>query len=544
MNVSMPSSPVSPLAIDYVVDGPRTAAAVAAGKARLLGMTYQSTGQQPRFVAEDLAAVLSSFGDRPRVYPDSLFALALEMRQDLPLPGVFEDTHIMLRLLGEEADPAGDKPGRDRSALAQASIERVQATYAQHTQLVAQIAAEGLDTVYREIELPVIAPTISMTLSGVRVNKAKLEQLKEGCEIQMQIAARQLQELAGWPINPDSTRELVHYLYGQLGVPAAVYTSNDTPSTAIAALEPLADRHPAVKAVLKYSENKPVRNAAKALLDHAQPSGLVYANLDPLGASTGRFSCESPNLQGIPGRLLEAVEASPGRLLLEADYSQCELRVLAHFSQDPRLLAAYSEGIDVHLQTASAVLGIPVDEVKPEERKRFGKEINFAIIYGMTQEGLAQQIGIPAGEAQTLLDAYFVAYPGVQQWIAQVHDAVRAQGHVRTLYGRRRKLPGIWSPSYGDVAQALRRAVNTIVQGTAADLIKLSLVRLHDVLPAEVRMLMTAHDSVLLELPEPLLEETRQIVRNAMETLPSGFTVPLKVDLGIGHTWAECKEKD
>ena len=542
----MPSSPIAPIAVDYVVDGPRTAAAVAAGKARLLGMTYQAAGQQPHFVARDFAAVLASFGDRPRVYPDSLFALAVEIHHDLPLPGVFDDMHIMLSLLGEETevDPPGRKPGHNRSALVQASIERVQATAAQHIQLAARIVTEGLDTVYRQIELPVVVPTISMTLGGVRVNKSKLEQLKEGCEIQMQIAARQLEELSGWPLNLDSPVELTHYLYGQLGVPAVAYTSIDKPSVAIAALAPLADRHPAVKAVLRYAENKPIRNAARALLDHAAPSGLVYADLDPLGASTGRFSCESPNLQGIPGRLLEAFEASPGHMLMEANVSQCEFRVLAHFSRDDRLLVAYaSDDVDVHYQTAATVLGIPEHEVNDEQRKRFGKGINFAIIYGMTSEGLAEQLGLATDEAQALLDEYFAAYPGVQQWIAQVHDSVRAQGYVRTLYGRRRKLPGVWSASYADVAKSLRQAVNTIVQGTAANLIKLALVRLHDVLPAEVRMLMTAHDSVLLELPESLVEETMKIVKATMETLPPGFSVPLKVDLGMGHTWAACKEK-
>ncbi len=457
------------VAIDYVVDGPRTAAALAAGRSRPIGMTVQEADQEPYFIDQDLAGLLQRLGDRPRLYPNSLFAFTVEAKHDLPPPASFHDFHVLASLLyGQDPSQWQPKKNTGRSSLIDMSLRERRIPFASYAQFLNNVIQEQLDTVYEQIELPVIAPTLAMTLAGVPFNTDTLERLRN-------------------------------------------------------------------------SQEGTVQSSAAALLSQAQPDGRIYANLDPLGASTGRFSCESPNLQGIPGRLLEAIEASPGRMLLEADYSQCELRVLAHFSQDPRLLAAYNGEIDVHSQTAAAVLGIPVEEVTPEQRKRFGKEINFAIIYGMTPEGLAQQIGIPTGEAQALLDAYFIAYPGVQQWIALVHDFVRAQGHVRTLYGRRRKLPGIWSASHGDVAQALRRAVNTIIQGTAADLIKLSLVRLHDVLPAEVRMLMTAHDSVLLELPEPPLEETRQIVRNAMETLPSGFTVPLKVDLKTGRTWAECK---
>jgi DNA polymerase-1 len=267
----------------------------------------------------------------------------------------------------------------------------------------------------------------------------------------------------------------------------------------------------------------------------------VHADLDPLGTSTGRFSCRDPNLQALPSPLLAAVVASPGNVLLEVDFSQCELRILAHFSRDARLLHAYQADGDLHRQTAAAVLRIPPHRVTAKDRQRYGKQINFAVIYGMTAEGLAQNVGLTVVEAQAMLDAYFIAYPGVRQWINQVHTFVQAHGHVRTLYQRRRQLPAIWSAAPQEIAEAQRQAVNTIIQGTAADLMKLALIRLHERLPVVARLLLTVHDSVLLEVPEHLVEQTKRDVVDAMQVIPPGFRVPLKVDCGVGRTWVECK---
>jgi DNA polymerase-1 len=272
-----------------------------------------------------------------------------------------------------------------------------------------------------------------------------------------------------------------------------------------------------------------------------QPDGRIYADLDPLGAVTGRYTCQEPNLQGLPKAIRSAVEAAPGHLLLEADVSQTELRVLAHFSQDRRLLAAYRDGIDLHRQTAAAVLSIPEEQVTEEQRSRIGKQVNFAIIYGMATDGLAQKLAIMPYEAQMLLDGYFATFPGVRNWIAQVQASAQADREVRTLSGRCRQLPDMRSRDPGKVAAAQRQAVNAVVQGTAADLLKLALVRLHNSLPPDVRMLLPVHDSVLLEVPANLIEAACQIVTNAMQATPAGFTVPLKVDVKVGRTWAACK---
>jgi DNA polymerase-1 len=285
----------------------------------------------------------------------------------------------------------------------------------------------------------------------------------------------------------------------------------------------------------------PARVSATALLRHVQPDGRIYADLDPLGAVTGRYSCQEPNLQGLPKAIRSAVEAAPGHLLMEADFCQCELRVLAHFSQDPHLIAAYRDGIDLHRQTAAAVLSIPEEQVTEEQRSRIGKQVNFAIVYGMTAEGLAQKLAIMPYEAQMLLEGYFATFAGARNWIAQVQASAQADREVRTLSGRRRWLPDIRSRDPGVVAEAQRQAVNTIVQGTAADVMKLALIHLHERLPVEVRVLLAVHDSVLLEVPANLVEASCEIVTKAMQAAPAGFTVPLKVDMKVGRTWADCK---
>jgi DNA polymerase I-like protein with 3'-5' exonuclease and polymerase domains len=450
------------VALDYVVNGPRTAAAVAAGRSPLIGLVIQDAGQEPRFVDCDLAGLLDSLGDRQRLYPSALFALAVEAANDLPSPSDFHDFHALCCLLYGH-DPFQWQPGNeDRAGLVRLAQEKT-IPFASYAQFLDNTRQERLDSVYEQIELPVIVPTLAMTLAGVPFNAGVLAELVKG----------------------------------------------------------------------------PAGSHAAALLRHAQPDGRVYADLDPMGAVTGRYTCQDPNLQGLATPVRAAVEASPNCVLMEADVSQCELRVLAHFSQDAGLLAAYREGIDLHRQTAAAVLGIA--EVSAEQR-RIGKQVNFAIVYGMTADGLAQKLGIMPCEAQRLLDGYFAAYPGVRSWIAQVHTSAQVNREVRTLSGRRRRLPDIRSRDPAAVATAQRQAVNTIVQGTAADLMKLALIRLHQALPPEVRLLMTAHDSVLLELPERLVAQTRDIVLSAMQSPPPNFGVPVHVDVKTGRTRADCKQ--
>jgi DNA polymerase-1 len=532
------------IAVNYVVDGPRTAAAVAAGRSRLVGMRYQTAGSMPQDVeVNEIAGVLQSLGTRPRLYNDALFGLTVETLNDLPsLSDVadIDDIHTLLCLLygGDPAKTA--QLGIDRSDLVRIGLARVNNPLALGAHLFQQILAAGMYDLSREIELPVLAPVLAMTLGGVRVNRSVLEGIAASSETQMEIARRQAQEFAGRQINLDSAPEIVHYLYEELRLPVPAYTANGNPSTSNKALQALAHQHPAAAAILAYQLQKPVRDAATAMLAHLGPDGSVRAELDPLGAATGRFSCSSPNLQGLPAAVLPAIEASPGCVLMEADYSQMELRVLAHFSQDPALLHAFQHGIDLHVRTAASVLGMAETDVTDQQRQ-LGKTLNFGIVYGQTAYGLADELGVSMQRAEELLAAHAAAYPGVTAWIAAVHEHARNSGEVRTLYGRRRQLPNIYSASDALASEASRQAVNTIVQGSAADLLKLALVRLNAELPDGVRMLLPVHDSVLLELPEGLVEDPCQIVKEAMEARPAGFTVPLNVEPKTGRTWAECK---
>jgi DNA polymerase-1 len=290
-----------------------------------------------------------------------------------------------------------------------------------------------------------------------------------------------------------------------------------------------------------YRDAKSAYNSAAGVLAAVDPAtSIVRANLDPLGTLTGRYSCSDPPLQALDKRVRRAIEAAPGCLLLESDFSQMELRVLAHFSQDAALLHAFQHDIDLHRRTAARVLGIAEDAVNDQQRQ-LGKTLNFGIIYGQTAYGLADELGVSMQRAEELLAAHAAAYPGVAAWIAAVQEQARNSGEVRTLYGRRRYLPNFYSASDALAAEARRHAVNTVIQGTAADLMKLALIRLNDALPEEVKMLLPVHDSVLLEVPTALVEEAHRIVVEVMESTPDGFSTPLKVEVRAGRSWAECK---
>ena len=513
-------------------------------------MSYSDDASHSRYVTQDVAGVLDHLGDRPRLYHDALFARAIEIRNSLPLVAAIEDTHIMAGLLGQDSPPELSVPAGPMNRLTSseaamaASTGRVHQVRSLYQQLVPRLAVDGLDWAYRHVELPVVQPTADMVLNGVRVNPDVLEHLQASSEAQMAIAKHQLREIVGRGINLDAAAELSRLLYQELALPIVATTRTGQPSTADATLERLAPLHPVVAVILRYRQYKPVFDAAVQLLQHMDPhSRRIHPQLDPLGAATGRFSCSQPNLQALPSQVMEAIQSDPGHVLISADISQCELRVLAHFSQDSGLLDTYTSDVDVdiHRQTAAAVLGIAEQAVTAEQRQHFGKTINFQIIYGTTAQGLSQTLDVPIDQAQALLAAYFRAYPGVLAWIDNVQGIARNYGSVRTFAGRIRHLPGIWSADAGDVSHALRQAVNTVIQGTAADLIKLAIARLHTALPAQVRMLLPVHDSVLLDVPEQLVLTVREQVIAAMQTPTPGFTVPIKVDVAAGSTWAACK---
>lgn len=519
----------APVAIEYALAG-------APGRAILTGVTIAVPGQQPQ-VYDDVRGVLTALGDRPRLYYDARHGIAVELQHDLPFAPSYDDVRALLALLQQEGPPELASTENARSA----SLQRVGAMLRLAPQLLSRVAAEGLSHVYREIELPVAIPTAVMLNTGLRVNQQVLRDIHSNQYSRMEVARRVLRSDAGSYFNPDDAAAVRRLLYNDLALPCPLETHHGNQAVSKAALAQLLPLHPLVAHLQTYRDAKSTYDSAKGLLDALDPAtSIVCANLDPLGAATGRFSCSDPPLQALDRRVRRAIEASPGCVLMEADYSQMELRVLAHFSQDAALLHAFASDIDLHVRTAARVLGIAEDAVTDSHRD-LGKTLNFGIVYGQTAYGLADLLAVPVPRAETLLAAHAQAYPGVATWIAAMHQQAANIGEVRTLYGRRRFLPKIYSANSADAAKARREAVNTIIQGTAADLMKLALIRLNDALPDGVRMLIPVHDSVLLEVPEPLLEETRRIVVEAMEAVPNGFTVPLKADIKAGRTWAACK---
>ena len=533
------------VAVDYVVSGPHTAAAVAAGRSRLTGMSYQTAeGGLQSVEANDIAGVLQALGSRPRLYNDALFGLAVEAQNDLPSPSDvadIDDIRTMLCLHYGE-DPGGNQElAIDGGERIRIGFARVNNPLALCARLLQQIAAAGMFDLYHGIELPVLAPTLAMTLVGLPVNRSVLMGIKESHETQMEIARRILRSDVGSYFNPDDAAAVRRLLYNDLGLPCPLETRHGNQAVSKAALAQLLPLHPLVAHLQTYRDAKPAYDSAKAVLDAVDPhTSIVRGNLDPLGTATGRFSCSDPPLQALDRRVRRAIEAAPGCVLLESDFSQMELRVLAHFSQDPALLHAFQHDIDLHVRTAAHVLDITEDAVTDQQRK-LGKILNFGIVYGQTAYGLADELGVSMQRAEALLAAHAEAYPGVAAWIAAVHEQARNSGEVRTLYGRRRQLPNIYSASDALAAEARRHAVNTIIQGTAADLMKMALIRLHNRLPDYVWMLLPVHDSVLLEVPATLVDETQQIVTAAMETVPPDFSVPLKVEVKMGRTWASCE---
>jgi DNA polymerase-1 len=322
-------------------------------------------------------------------------------------------------------------------------------------------------------------------------------------------------------------------------------------STAVDVLENLALTHEVPRLVLEYRQLSKLKStyvdALPLLLD--SKSGRVHTTFGQTGTATGRLSSTNPNLQNIPirtelGREIRAgFIAEPGHVLLAADYSQIELRLLAHYSKDPLLVEAYRRGDDVHTLTASQVFGVPPLMVTPDHR-RMAKVVNFGIVYGLSPFGLAQRLDIEKSDAKRFIDAYFEKYAGVRRFIDKTLDEARRDGRVKTLFGRVRPIPDINSKNANARGFAERTAVNTPLQGTAADLIKIAMIRIDALLrerKMKSRMTLQVHDELVFEVPEAEVDAMRTLVREQMENVHPPLSVPLQVDLGIGQNWRDLE---
>jgi DNA polymerase-1 len=363
----------------------------------------------------------------------------------------------------------------------------------------------------------------------------------------------EIQQLAGLAFNINSTQQLSDVLFGKLGLPAEGLkkTKSGHYSTAAGVLESLQGRHPIIDLILEQRTLAKLQSTyVDALPGLVNPqTGRVHTNYNQIGISTGRLSSNSPNLQNIPIRteqgreIRRAFVAESGHRLISADYSQVELRILAHIAQDEGLLRAFAHDEDIHASTAAAVLGVPIDQVDKYQR-RIAKTVNFGLIYGQTAFGLAQATGMSRDEARVFIETYFDKYPGIKRYIDETKKMAVEQGYVETLLGRRRDFSKLTEMQGPQRAAAEREAINMPIQGTAADIIKQAMIELHARLRAQQlrsRLLLQVHDELVLEAPEEEVDATARLTREVM-TSAFELSVPLKVEVEVGQNWLEMEK--
>ncbi len=407
----------------------------------------------------------------------------------------------------------------------------------------------SLQKIYWEIERPLINVLRKMEYLGVLVDAGMLQQQSQELAATMVTTEAAVHKLAGGPFNLSSPKQLQEILYDRLGLPILGKTPKGQPSTAESVLQDLADDYELPKVILEYRALAKLKSTyTDKLPAEINPrTGRIHTSYHQAVAATGRLSSSDPNLQNIPvrtpagRRIRQAFIAPPGYKLLAADYSQIELRIMAHLSEDPGLLAAFAADIDIHRATAAEVFGVSADEVSDDER-RSAKAINFGLIYGMSAFGLARQLGIDRGQAREYVELYFSRYPGVKDYMDRTRERARKHGYVSTVYGRRLYLPEIDSRNHQRRQYAERSAINAPMQGTAADIIKRAMIQVDEWLTssgADARVIMQVHDELVFEVIEPECAEIAREVQRIMESAAS-LTVPLKVDFGFGANWDEA----
>jgi DNA polymerase I len=454
------------------------------------------------------------------------------------------------------ADPAGCTPEMlaerylDRK-LGEAAEQHADLAFTLTKRLAQEIDEQGFREIYEKIDLPLASVLARMEQTGIRIEPKQLKTLSEQLDVSIQSLSADIYKLAGKPFNINSPVQLGKILFEEMNLPAPVkYGKGKTISTAADVLEGLAGEHEIARKVLEYRQLTKLKgtyiDALPELIDPV--SGRLHTTFNQAGAATGRLSSSNPNLQNIPirtelGREIRAAFVPrEGWRLVVADYSQIELRLLAHMSHDPVLVKAFRDGEDIHTRTAAEVFGIPPLMVTPDMRRK-AKAVNFGIVYGQTPFGLATSLGIDRKEAEEYIRTYFELHAGVHRFIQQTIAEVRKSGAAVTLSGRKRPIPDMHSRNPNARSFAERTAVNTPLQGTAADLIKLAMIRIDQILrqeKLETKMLLQVHDELLFESPPGEAEKVSQMVKREMENVQR-LDVPLVVDVGIGENWRDAK---
>jgi DNA polymerase-1 len=413
-----------------------------------------------------------------------------------------------------------------------------------------QVEEQKLTRVYETIDLPLVPVLFGMEKAGVRINLGALDELSQRFGSEIQRVSEHIFSISGRRFNINSPKQLGEVLFTHMDLPKPlIYGKGKKISTAQDVLETLAEQHEIAQLVIEFRHlSKLKSNYVDALPLLVDKDSRVHTTFNAAATATGRLSSVNPNLQNIPirtelGREIRAAfVAAPGFRLLSADYSQIELRLMAHFSEDPLLTDAYLHDRDIHTLTASEVFGVPAENMDKHVRAR-AKAVNFGIVYGISAFGLAAQLGIPQGEAKLYIERYFERYSGVRTFIDKTIEETRRTGSVRTLFGRMRPIPDIESRNSNQRGFAERTAINTPLQGTAADLIKLAMIAIDKKLAGQnlkTRMVLQVHDELLFEVPEEETEAVTELVKEAMENVIQ-LKIPIVADLSFGNNWRDMK---
>lgn len=436
--------------------------------------------------------------------------------------------------------------GRDSALAAMtANVEAIADIYAEAS---ARLEEQGMHTLFFEMEMPLMTVLAEMQQAGCKADADQLCAFGEQLDTRIAALTEQIYEAAGHEFNIQSSKQLGVVLFEELGLPYKKKTKTGY-STSAEVLESLAGYHPMIADVLEYRQLTKLKSTyVDGLLKVIAPDGRIHSHFQQTVTATGRLSSVDPNLQNIPVRtelgreLRRMFVAEQGRVLVDADYSQIELRVLAHVADDDAMIEAFRGGQDIHATTASKVYGVPVEEVTPQMRSSC-KAVNFGIVYGISDFSLAQDIGVTRKEAAAFIQSYLDTYPGVHHYMESIKQSARESGYVETLFGRRRALPELNSKNFNLRSFGERAAMNTPIQGTAADIIKIAMLRVRDRLKAEgfeARLILQVHDELILEAPEHEAERAAALLREEMEHAAE-LRVPLVAEAKIGHSWYETK---
>ncbi|MBV9812875.1 MAG: DNA polymerase I, partial [Acetobacteraceae bacterium] len=554
------------------------ALATASGRACYVPLAHDGAAEQlPRELT--LAAFAPLLRDRAvlKVFSDAKFALAVLAEAGAPVAEPVDDVTLIsyaqeagahahtieelapLHLGHTPASPDSiTGTGRNRLPLRQVPLDGATAVAAEGADITLRLwhtlrprlrTTKSL-ALYEQMERRLIGVLMQMERAGIRVDADELRRMSDDFSVRMATMERDIHRLAGEPFNLGSPKQLGEILFDRMGLPGGRRMKTGAYGTDSSVLQALADLgHELPGRILEWRQIAKLKSTyADALIEQISPAtGRVHTSYAMAVASTVRLSSNDPNLQNIPirteegSRIRRAFVAEPGHVLISADYSQIELRLLAHVADIPQLRDSFLRAEDIHTRTASEVFGVPMEGMDPMTRRR-AKAINFGIIYGISAFGLGRQLGIPSGEARAYIDAYFARYPGIRGYMERTREDARINGYVLTPFGRRCWVPGIADKNPARRGYAERQAINAPLQGGGADVIKRAMVRLPAALQEaglRARLLLQVHDELLFEAPEDEADRTAEIARAVMEAA-ADLAVPLVVETGRGRSWAEA----